>query len=239
MIDGRNTHLDWTKSYVQQICDRHFGVGSDGLLVLRASEEFDFYAEFFNPDGSQSFCGNGSRCAVAFARTLGLHQGEGRFSAFDGQHAFKTMDENIAISMKTPEQIERRGEDAIMNTGSPHFIHPVPNVESFDLMSYARGVRYSEEYADVGINVNVVHWEQDQVHMRTYERGVENETLSCGTGVTAAAIHFAMSHPDMCEVQVKTRGGNLRVTWKQGAAGLEDIWLLGPAIAVFEGRIEL
>ena len=239
MIDGRLLNFEWTTSRVQFICDRHFGVGSDGLLILRSSDESAFHADFFNPDGTQSFCGNGSRCAVAFAQALGMHKGSGHFSAFDGKHAFKTHNHRVAISMKSPKHIEQRNMDVIMNTGSPHYVHPVDHVDSIDLVEFARGIRYAAEFAASGINVNVVHWENDRVHMRTYERGVEAETLSCGTGVTAAAIHFAMAHPNSHEVHVQTRGGNLRVTWQRVEEGLEDIWLEGPAVCVFEGTIDM
>ncbi|MFM7309109.1 MAG: diaminopimelate epimerase, partial [Flavobacteriales bacterium] len=145
MIDGRSLQFDVSTAVVQRLCDRHFGIGSDGLLILRSASDADFYADFYNPDGSQSFCGNGSRCAIAFAFSLGLHPGHGTFTAFDGKHVFKSVGGEIAISMRVPDAMEQRQLDIIMNTGSPHFIHPVEVVEAFDLKSYTHGIRYSDE----------------------------------------------------------------------------------------------
>jgi diaminopimelate epimerase len=225
-------------------CDRHFGIGADGLMLLENQDGYDFRMVYYNSDGREStLCGNGGRCLSLFAHHLGIGGEELHFMAVDGPHRARLLDDgNISLLMHDVLHIENHGEDRILNTGSPHYLRFVdqsPN--QYDLHHIAKGIRYSETYAAEGINVNLV-WEQEPrlLSMRTYERGVEDETLSCGTGVTAAAIgtHHRGGQPDgRFETTVATRGGLLRVAFECRMGMYRHIWLTGPAMRVFEGEI--
>lgn len=251
MLDQRERqHLARTDvAQVARLCDRRFGIGADGVILLENHPDFDFEMVYFNSDGSQSFCGNGGRCTVAFARQLGAVQGEScRFLAIDGPHEArfapgKTPDETwVELKMRDVPSVEMAAPDTyILNTGSPHFVRFVPDLAAFDIVQEGRAVRYSERFRAEGINVNLAAALENGIQMQTYERGVEDETLSCGTGVTAAAIaHFLHTRrtPGRLEIPVKTRGGNLAVRFIADANGsFSDVWLCGPAARVFEGII--
>lgn len=232
---------------VRRLCDRHFGIGSDGLIVVR-SPKLDgtaFHMEFLNPDGSRSFCGNGSRCAFAFWRQLqevpcpvGMAV---LFSAYDGEHRAMTLpDGHVAIAMKRPRDHERASERMdLWNTGSPHVVLWVDDPERVDVVTEGRKVRNSERYGVAGVNVNFTAMVDGVVHMRTYERGVEDETLSCGTGVTAAALSArSRGLVSTDEVPILTRGGELRVDLRDGD-GSGEVLLCGPAVEVFSGSITI
>jgi diaminopimelate epimerase len=238
VVDNRELGLRPKQSQIVAACDRKFGVGSDGLILIEKGDGVDFYMNFFNPDGSQSFCGNGSRCAVRFFQA---HLGGGDellFGAIDGVHSAKRAANGwIEILMRPVSGVDRDAEDFVVQTGSPHFVKYVENTEAFDLIPFARGVRYGPVYGEKGINVNVVEEATAHIRMRTYERGVEDETLSCGTGVTAAALTYALKHEDAQEVEVITRGGALKVKWERHERGFKDILLCGPAQEVFSGQL--
>lgn len=236
LIDNRSLGLKPSTEQIVAVCDRKFGVGSDGLILIEPGDGVDFYMNFFNPDGSQSFCGNGSRCAVRFFQAhLGGNQALS-FGAIDGVHAAqKSPNDWIEILMRPVSEISRDGSDFVLNTGSPHFVKYVDNTEEFDLIPYARNIRYGALYGEKGINVNIVEDAGNHIRMRTYERGVEDETLSCGTGVTAAALTYAWNHADASEVEVITRGGKLKVKWERAGNGFSNIMLCGPAQEVFAG----
>lgn len=251
MLDQRERqHLARTDvAQVARLCDRRFGIGADGVILLENHPDFDFEMVYFNSDGSQSFCGNGGRCTVAFARQLGAVRGEMcHFLAIDGPHEArfapgKTPDETwVELKMRDVPSVEIAAPDTyILNTGSPHFVRFVPELAAFDMVQEGRAVRYSERFRAEGINVNLAAALENGIQMQTYERGVEDETLSCGTGVTAAALaHFLHTHrtPGRLEIPVKTRGGNLAVRFTADANGsFSDVWLCGPAVRVFEGII--
>jgi diaminopimelate epimerase len=223
---------------VRRLCDRHFGIGSDGLILLRPSQEqgVAFHMEFFNPDGSQSFCGNGSRCA--FAAWVGLAGATGTFAftAIDGLHrgAMDEQGRGVRVEMRPAVQHERLGPGMdLLDTGSPHLLLWVDDPEKVDLIPEARSHRYGPSFREDGVNVNFLAWRDGCVHMRTYERGVEGETLSCGTGVTAAALSaLQRGHAKDGTVEVHTRGGTL---WVEHAP--DGTHLIGPAQQVFEGHI--
>jgi len=239
MIDGRDG-ISLTIAQVIFLCDRRFGVGSDGVIILQKSENADFYMNFYNPDGSQSFCGNGSRCTVVFADSLGIVATRGKFEAIDGVHEFEFIDENVQIHMRDVNTIDQRAGDFVINTGSPHYIVYALNVENMNLVEEAQKIRYNDEFAINGINVNFVEQAGDGIKMRTYERGVEGETLSCGTGVTAAALSWAAKNLGQSRVKVATRGGELFVKLNgDSGTSFTDIWLCGPAKKVFIGEIEI
>jgi diaminopimelate epimerase len=240
MIDNREGEIQLSTQQVVYLCDRKFGIGSDGVVMIESHATEDFYMNFYNPDGSQSFCGNGSRCAVAFARQLGVVGNHGMFGAIDKAHAFVVNDHEIAIQMRDVEAVEWRENQCMVQTGSPHFIVVVDDPDEIDVALQGSAIRYSERFAKDGINVNFLRLGEGELWMRTYERGVEAETLSCGTGVTAAAISLAALQPLVGEVLVHTRGGDLRVKLERTLdGGYHDVWLCGPAKAVFQGTIEL
>jgi diaminopimelate epimerase len=240
MLDNRSGELRPGIDQIVHLCDRRFGIGSDGLILIEETGFSDFYMNFFNPDGSQSFCGNGSRCAVRFAQSLGIIGNEGEFKAIDTKHDFTSDDRFVAIRMKNVLGIEREKEDFVIHTGSPHYIIYTQDVDAIDLVAEAHKIRYSTRFAKEGINVNFVEEHPDFLKVRTYERGVEAETLSCGTGVTAMALSYGFLHPELQAVRIETRGGALDVNFRNlGDGQFEDIWLKGPAQFVFEGEIEI
>lgn len=240
LADNRTGNLAISVEQIVLLCDRKFGIGSDGLILLQQDAIEDFYMNFYNPDGSQSFCGNGSRCAVACARKLGMVSNHGIFGAIDGAHPFVVNGDEIAIHMRDVDHVEWNGNECVLHTGSPHFIVENAQPDAVDIVKEGRAIRYSERFKGEGINVNFVRMGDAELWMRTYERGVENETLSCGTGVTAAALSLATRQPNVREVKVHTRGGDLKVKLEPTTeGGYQDIWLCGPAQLVFQGTIEL
>lgn len=239
IADNRSGRYQLSDEQVKQLCDRRFGIGSDGLILIEKDGESDFYMNFFNPDASKSFCGNGSRCAVMFASKLGIGGSHFVFRAIDGLHKAELDGDEVRIHMRNVTQWLHDGDEFNIHTGSPHLIRYTPEVAALDVKTLGAGIRYSEVYKAEGINVNFVEETPEGIFMRTYERGVEDETLSCGTGVTAAALSFALRHPGATDVNVLTRGGHLKVRWKRTVVGFEDVWLCGPAVAVFDGNIQL
>jgi diaminopimelate epimerase len=235
VIDNRSLGLKPSVSQIVAVCNRKFGVGSDGLILIEPGNGTDFYMNFFNPDGSQSFCGNGSRCAVQFYQSRLGGKSELVFGAIDGTHTARQANGWIEILMRPVHGIERDGDNYVVQTGSPHFVKYVDSTEEFELIPFARAVRFGPVYGEKGINVNIVEEVGAHIRMRTYERGVEDETLSCGTGVTAAALTYASKHNEQREVSVITRGGELKVKWEPTEQGFTNILLCGPAQEVFSG----
>ena len=228
---------------VRRLCDRHFGVGSDGLILLQGPKApgTAYHMEFFNPDASRSFCGNGSRCAFAFYSTLpiGHPQGTLRFTAIDGEHTASSVEGLISIGMKEVKGIERiSGHLDFIHTGSPHLLVWVDDPEAIDIVPTAHVHRYGERFNKEGVNVNFVRWHKGAIEMRTYERGVEGETLSCGTGVTAAALSAMGRGLAAGSCTVRTRGGDMLVSASVDGQGFRSITLAGPASHVFNGEWE-
>ncbi len=243
VIDNRTERHVLSPSQVQFLCDRHFGIGSDGLILIESPSkaEVAFDMVFYNPDGSQSLCGNGSRCAVSFAHSLGIIGNNAYFLAYDGVHTSGISEESIYISMKEVQEIvEYENGDYFLNTGSPHHIcYQWPQEDEF--LERSMLIRHSEIYEPSGTNVNFVREIDAQtIEIRTFERGVEAETLACGTGVTAAALSFAYRKQELNEVNVLAKGGSLKVSFvRKGPKYFSDIILSGPAKFVFSGQIEL
>jgi len=241
MIDDRAEKFDKSNlDLIGRLCNRKFGIGSDGLILIRNHPEYDFEMIYFNADGSQSMCGNGARCAVAFSAFLGILDGTTTFLAIDGEHKASLEGDLVHLRMGNVKKVELREKDYFIHTGSPHHIRFVANVEDYLVVDEGKKVRYDEIYRPSGTNVNFVQkLSEDQIYVRTYERGVEDETLSCGTGVTAAAIAFAQ-HQLQPTVKIKTLGGNLAVKFEAKENGsFENVWLIGPAEQVFQGNIEI
>lgn len=232
-----------TTKQIKHLCDRHYGIGADGLMFLNKKQGYDFEMLYYNSDGNESsMCGNGGRCLAKFAHQSGIHKSTYHFYAIDGDHdAEMDIDGTVSLRMKDVNEVEYYAGHMIINTGSPHFVKFAPDVEDIDVVDSARGIRYSNTYAKEGINVNFVEkLSEDRILVRTYERGVEDETLSCGTGVTAAALLSAHNDNGFNTVGVKTHGGNLSVEFnKVDEEHFTDIWLCGPATFVFKGQIEV
>lgn len=239
LIDNRDKRFPTENlTVIREICQRRFGIGSDGLILIEPDDQSDFYMNFFNPDASQSFCGNGSRCAVHFAKTLGLFEDECLFRAIDGDHRAHIEDDQVKISIRpTAYPVQSKDDGYVVNTGSPHFIRFCSDLQNMDFVAQAREIRNSALFREEGINVNFVQvLDEMNIRMRTFERGVEDETLSCGTGVTAAALTHLMRFGSGRKVNVETRGGELQVLATKGAENLFlDIWLCGPAVKTFSG----
>ena len=243
ILDNRRGDFDpLTQAQVKIICDRRFGIGSDGLMLLNTKPGYDFEMKYYNSDGSEStMCGNGGRCLVRFAADLGLKKDPYNFLAIDGEHRACIEDNGwIKLKMSNVYDLIIINGDAILNTGSPHYVKLVSDVMDTNVYKEGNAIRYSESFARDGINVNFVQLNDGFIYVRTYERGVENETLSCGTGVTAAALVFAHNDLGFNHVEVHTPGGNLSVEFKKQSEKIfTDVWLCGPATFVFSGEIEM
>lgn len=226
----------------RRLCHRHFGIGSDGLILLRAPQETqaDFHMEFLNPDGSRSFCGNGSRCAFAFRSRLAGDSGPARFTAIDGLHEARWLDGEVEVTMRDVAAIEEVAPHLhLLDTGSPHLVAWVEDPAALDLVAEAYAHRYSARFAADGVNVNFVRWHEGRLDMRTYERGVEAETLSCGTGVTAAALSAMARGHAAGACTVSTPGGLLRVRAEREGEAFTAVRLRGPVQEVFQGTVDL
>lgn len=243
LLDNREgTYSSLATDQIRRLCDRRFGVGADGLMMLNNREGYDFEMKYFNADGREgSMCGNGGRCLVKFAYHLGIHRNEYKFLAVDGEHEAEIdTDGTVSLKMKDVEKIRHQHGDSILDTGSPHYVKVVSDVMDMDVFKKGRDIRYSKEYEQDGINVNFVEQvAEDKIIVRTYERGVEDETYSCGTGVTAAAMVCYHNENGFNDVQVKTLGGNLNVEFDRIEDRYINVWLSGPAEKVYEGRIDI
>lgn len=243
IIDNRDDSVSLQNKQIEFLCNRRFGIGADGLMLLNSKPGYDFEMKYYNSDGNEgTMCGNGGRCLVKFAYDVGIRKNEYLFSAIDGDHEAEIdTDGIVSLKMTDVNEVKMDKADFIVNTGSPHYIKQVDNVESVDVYRKGRDIRYNEEFAQEGINVNFVELkDEDELYVRTYERGVENETYSCGTGVTAAAIAFFHNERGYNNVVVKTKGGTLSVEYDRiNENEYRNIWLNGPAVMVYEGLIEL
>lgn len=227
---------------IRRLCDRKFGIGADGLILLEPSDVEDFKMIYFNSDGHVgSLCGNGSRCAVACMYHLNRFDDEGTFEASDGLHHAIVQSPNwIDLKMKDLDFIEEGKGFYLLDTGSPHYVTFVEDLSDLDIVQSGQVIRYSDRFRKEGVNVNFVEELNGGIEVSTYERGVENETLSCGTGVTASALAHALKHQiSEGPTSIKTKGGNLSVRFKQEGSQFSEIWLCGPADLVFTGQIEL
>ncbi len=244
MVDNRSGEWDNLPiKVIQSICDRKFGVGADGLIKINAHPEYDFEVDYYNADGSKSFCGNGARCSVAFAHTLGITKPEVIFNAIDGVHGAKKDGELINLEMLPVFKVYQDGEALVLNTGSPHYVVFSDDLDNLDVYEEGRAIRYNERYKNGGINVNFIQEESDtEFEIRTYERGVENETLSCGTGLTAAAMVMAIENGlfGYQALTANTKGGTCYVGFNRtGEMEFEEVRLIGPAEFIFSGEIDV
>lgn len=244
ILDNRDKKYESLNTkQVAFLCNRRFGIGADGLMMLNTHPDYDFEMIYFNADGSESsMCGNGGRCLVKFAHDMGMVQTDYTFLAVDGVHeASINTDGTVALKMNDVNSVEQSKGDFILNTGSPHYIMLTNEVMQLDVFKKGRDIRYSNQFKEKGINVNFVEQteEPDKIIVRTYERGVEDETLSCGTGVTAAALVCHHNDNGFNRVEVQTKGGELSVEYDKIGESYKNVWLNGPATRVFEGTIEI
>lgn len=244
MVDNRldsfpkeNTQL------IEQLCDRRFGIGADGLILLENHTSYDFKMVYFNSDGNESsMCGNGGRCLVAFAKQLGIIEATAEFEAVDGYHYAKIIgDDLVSLQMKDVDRIAVHQDYSFLNTGSPHHVQLVSDLKNLDVKTEGAKIRYSDLYGKAGSNINFVHQlENDIFAVRTYERGVEDETLSCGTGVTAVAIAMHQTGKTNNNIiDLNVEGGKLKVQFDVDKGKYTNVFLIGPATFVFEGTIDL
>ena len=240
LFDNRNEKINLSTPQIKKMCDRHFGIGADGLMLLENLAGFDFKMVYYNSDGNQSsMCGNGGRCISRFAEYLGITKDKAHFMAIDGEHLAFIDKEIISLKMNNVSGVEIHKDYFFLNTGSPHVVKWVKHIDDYKVFEEGKKIRYNEPYSSQGgTNVNFIEEKRDQLVVRTYERGVENETLACGTGVTASALAAALlnksTHENSCAIQ--TLGGKLTVTYiKHADNSFTDIWLKGPATFVFEG----
>ena len=233
--------LDLSKDEIAFLCHRKFGIGADGLMFILRSKSFDFSMKYYNSDGNEStMCGNGGRCISHLAYTLGITQKYCHFEAIDGGHKAEINGSNVLLHMNDVSEIALKNETSYeLNTGSPHWVHFCGLEELKNIVSYGKSIRYSNEYIDAGINVNLAAWQNGLLHVATYERGVEDETLSCGTGVTAAALALNKYSHQTSPITIQTKGGNLKVHFEKNNAVYSNIILEGAATKVFEGEIDL
>lgn len=245
LIDNRSGEIQLSKNQIIKLCDRKFGIGADGVILIEKSDSTDFTVNYYNSDGSQSLCGNGSRAAVQFASSLKLVNGKTTFEAYDGVHQAELLNSGIVrLKMRDVTGMKNIGHDLFIHTGSPHYIRFEKTLRDSPIFEEGRKIRYSEAFKPGGTNVNFVEILPDNnLFVRTYERGVENETLSCGTGVTAAAL-AATTRGFSSPIKIKTLGGELSVEFKTSHSGesstsFTDIYLIGPAKRVFDGTLEL
>lgn len=240
-IDNRqNIFNKKDAKYISFLCDRRFGVGADGLILLEEDQIADFKMVYFNADGNESsMCGNGGRCIVAFAKHLNIIERTTTFNAIDGIHHATIENSYVKLQMQDVETVENHTHYLFLDTGSPHHVELVSNLKTFNVKTEGAKIRYGTPYNDAGTNVNFVEKGEDGTfNVRTYERGVEDETLSCGTGVTAVALAMHNNgETKASEVVLNTEGGVLKISFEVTDKGYKNIWLQGPATQVFKGVI--
>jgi diaminopimelate epimerase len=243
MVDNRSLSYQHNNpEKLAKLCDRRFGVGGDGIMFLEPAEGFDFKMVYYNADGNpSSMCGNGGRCIVAFAKFLGVIENETTFIAVDGPHYAKISDAGdwVSLQMIDVEHIEKDENDFVLNTGSPHYVKFAKDIADKDVFTEGRTIRYNDTYKEKGINVNFVEPKADHLFVRTYERGVEDETFACGTGVTAVALAnaFANGKTGNIETPIKVLGGDLNIKFTYDGKTFTNIFLEGPAKQAFKGEV--
>ncbi len=240
MIDNRELNFPKENTkLVAFLCDRRFGIGADGLILLENDTNVDFKMVYYNSDGNEStMCGNGGRCIVAFAEFLNVFKKETTFNAVDGLHNATLEGSLVSLQMLDVDEIKEKPNAMFLNTGSPHHVQQVDNLSDFNVKSEGKKLRYGL-YGEAGSNINFVEpVKENTFAVRTYERGVEDETLSCGTGVTAAAIAMHKSGKVSANhIFIKALGGNLEVKFKVTNTLYSEVFLIGEAKQVFKGQI--
>jgi len=239
IIDNRQLFFSKNDTkHIAALCDRKFGIGADGLILLENHPTLDFRMVYYNSDGNESsMCGNGGRCLVHFAKFLGIIQNKTTFEAIDGIHEAIILNDMVSLKMNDVESVKIENNHIFLNTGSPHHVEICNQLDTLDIQNVGAKLRF-EKYGTEGANINFVKQiDNDTFSVRTYERGVESETLSCGTGVTAVAIAMhAIQKTNSGTVILKTPGGDLEVTFEVNESQYKNIWLKGPAVQVYKGE---
>jgi len=244
LVDNRTGQVDHhNPQLISKLCDRRFGVGSDGMMFLQNAEGYDFEMVYYNADGQpSSMCGNGGRCIVAFAKHLNVIDSETNFLAVDGPHYAKISASGdwVSLQMIDVDTVNRDADAYVLNTGSPHYVQLTSDLEHKDVYAEGHAIRNNATYLAKGINVNFVEPLDNGYFVRTYERGVEDETYACGTGVTAVALAMAKENHQKGTIStpIKVLGGNLNINFNYDGLTFTNIFLEGPAVKVFEGEIE-
>jgi len=224
------------------LCNRKFGIGADGVIIIKKKEGYDFEMIFYNPDGSQSFCGNGTRCAVMFAKKMGLIKNSANLLAFDGKHSAEILNDNkVKLNMSEVSEIEVINNNSFfLDTGSPHFVRYSSEIDSNNFIKQCKEIRYNSRFSEKGVNVNFISKYKTGIQIRTYERGVEDETLSCGTGVTAGALVYAKTENiSKGIIDIYSKGGDLQIEFTSSNNSFSNIYLIGSANFVFKGEIDV
>ena len=240
LIDDRDQRFNLEDSkYIQSLCKRRYGIGADGLILLRSHNKLDFEMIFFNSTGERStFCGNGARCIIAFAKYLDIIIEETSFIAYDGTHKGSISKDNVSLNMSDVNDINIQEDCIILDTGSPHLVKIVNGIQDFDVLRYGREIRYDKQFRDYGINVNFVELNNGKIFSRTYERGDEMESLSCGTGSVATAISLhKIKMIDTNDIVIHTTGGKLYVSFDIIDQSYTNIWLTGEASMTYSGNL--
>lgn len=241
LIDNREGSVHLTQGDIAKLCDRHRGIGSDGLMLLGSDEGYDFRMTFYNPDGSEaSMCGNGARCITLFAHHLGVGGESKRFIASDTEHVAKIIgDSSVSVKLIDIQKLKRESDTRVfMNSGVPHLVILVSDIDEVDIKAEGSRWRYSEEYKNEGgTNVNFIDVKSGSLRLRTYERGVEGETLACGTGATASVVAaHVLGLVKENSNKIIAKGGELTVSFSRDYT---DVWLEGEALKVFEGQVKI
>lgn len=245
LIDNRETGFNHhQEAILAALCDRRFGIGADGIMFLQQKEGYDFEMVYYNSDGNpSSMCGNGGRCIVAFARNLNIIKTETNFLAVDGPHHANISESGdwVSLQMIDVNTVEKDDDAYVLNTGSPHYVKATNNLSEKDVLNEGKAIRYNETYKNEGININFVEDFGDYYAVRTYERGVEDETFACGTGATAVALAMAKhkNQTGVINTPIKVLGGDLNIRFNYDGSEFSNIFLEGPAKFVFEGDIEV
>lgn len=244
ILDNRQLDFDDKPDFIRTLCQRRTGIGADGLILINPSQQqgIDFEMRYFNANGYEgSMCGNGGRCALAFAHKRGIIEGEGIFVGMDGIHKGSIIKDlgrevEVLLHMIDVDKIVPFEDGLFLDTGSPHVVKFVDDIHRLDVISEGKRIRHHSHFPE-GTNVNFVEINEDYIFVRTFERGVEDETLSCGTGVTASSLAYSLLHP-CSTVHVKTRGGTFTLAFDKKETGFTNITLQGPTCCVFEGHIQ-
>jgi diaminopimelate epimerase len=241
ILEQENPEFIPNSELISYLCERRFGIGADGLIIIKKHDNLDFEVDYYNADGSQSFCGNGARCSVQFSKDKELITKSCKFWAIDGEHEASFAENgDVKLRMNPVTSIEKVNNDFVLDTGSPHYVK-FCEYKRENIVELGRSIRFNERFKATGINVNTASFIDDYIYVETYERGVEDETFSCGTGVTAVALAAAELQSKTNGITpIKTKGGDLRIHWQKKADGtFDDIYLEGPAKKVYDGQITL
>ncbi|MGN6638886.1 MAG: diaminopimelate epimerase [Mucilaginibacter sp.] len=245
LVDNRKNVIDHQNpQFIARLCDRRFGIGADGMMFLQDKPDYDFEMIYYNADGQpSSMCGNGGRCIVAFAKYLGVIDTEANFLAVDGPHYAKISESGdwVSLQMIDVNEVNRDGDAYVLNTGSPHYIEMATGLKDKNVYQDGYNIRNNNTYKAKGINVNFVEPLNGGYFVRTFERGVEDETYACGTGVTAVALAMAKHHNQTGKINtpIKVLGGDLNIRFETDGTHFNHIFLEGPAKLVFDGQVEI